>query len=120
MNITTTTKTIEFFRAKMQFTTGPVELSSMIQADEHINIIDVRSPEDFEKSHIPGAVNLPQESWQILEGLSRDRMNVVYCYSRVCHLAAKAALFFAEYEYPVMELEGGFEEWHRSGLPVES
>ena len=120
MNITSTKKAIEFFRAKMQFTTGPVELSSMIQADEHINIIDVRRSEDFEKAHIPGAVNLPQESWQILEGLSRDRVNVVYCYSHVCHLAAKAALFFAEYDYPVMELDGGFDEWQRTGLPVES
>ncbi|MHC4743058.1 MAG: rhodanese-like domain-containing protein [Planctomycetota bacterium] len=120
MDIKSTTKAIEFFRARMQFTTGPVELSSMIQADEHINIIDVRRPDDFEKGHIPGAINLPEESWPILEGLNRDRMNIVYCYSTVCHLAAKACLFFAEYDYPVMELEGGFEEWHRIGLPVES
>ena len=120
MNLTSTTKAIEFFRAKMEFTTGPVELSSMIQADEHINIIDVRGPEDFEKAHIPGAVNLPAESWQTFQGLATDRINVVYCYSHLCHLAAKAALLFAEYDYPVMELEGGFDEWQRVGLPVES
>ncbi len=119
MNVKTTTKAIEFFKSKMEFTTGPVELSHMIQADEHINIIDVRGPEDFEKAHIPGAINLPAESWETLEGLSRDRINVLYCYSHVCHLAAKAAVLFAEYEYPVMELDGGFDEWQRSGLPIE-
>lgn len=120
MNVASTTKAIEFFKAKMEFTTGPVELSHMIEADEQINIIDVRGPEDFEKAHIPGAVNLPVESWRMLEGLSRDRTNVIYCYSHVCHLAAKAAMLFAEYDYPVMEMDGGFDEWQRSGLPIES
>jgi len=120
VNLTSTTKAIDFFRAKMQFTTGLVELNSMIQADEHINIIGVRGPEDFEKAHIPGAVNLPRETWKTLEGLSTGRVNVVYCYSHLCHLAAKAALLFAEYDYQVMELDGGFDEWQRAGLPVES
>lgn len=44
----------------------------------------------------------------------------MYCYSEVCHLAAAAARDFAEHGYPVMELEGGFEEWHRNNLSIES
>ena len=120
MTLTSTSKATEFFRAKTEFTTGPVEVSLLIEADENINLIDVRKPEDYEKGHIPGALNLPRESWETFEGLSSDRLNVIYCYSHVCHMAAKGALFFSEHDYPVMELEGGFEEWRRHGLPVES
>jgi len=120
MTLTSTSKATEFFRAKTEFTTGPAEVSLLIEADENINLIDVRKPEDYEKGHIPGAINVPRESWEMLEGLSSDRVNVIYCYSHVCHIAAKGALFFAEHDYPVMELEGGFEEWRRHGLPVES
>jgi len=47
----------------------------------------------------------------------KEKTNIVYCYSQVCHLAAAAARYFAEHDYPVMELEGGFEEWQRHNLP---
>ena len=50
----------------------------------------------------------------------KEKTNIVYCYSQVCHLAAAAVRYFAENDYPVMELEGGFEKWERHDLPVES
>ena len=111
MTLVSTKRALEFFEAKMEFTTGPVELKGMMERDENINIIDVRLPEDYAKGHIPGAINLPKDNWDIFSGLSRDRTNIIYCYSQVCHLAAAAARYFAEHDYPVMELEGGFEEW---------
>jgi rhodanese-related sulfurtransferase len=33
-------------------------------------------------------------------------------------LAVADARYFAENDYPVMELEGGFEEWQDHNLPV--
>ena len=120
MILTSPQKARKFFEAKMEFTTGPIELNSMMQQGEDMNIIDVRAAEDFAKGHIPGAINLPKEDWDSHAGLNKERVNMVYCYSEVCHLAAAAARDFAEYGYPVMELEGGFEEWSRNNLPIES
>ena len=120
MTLVSTKRALEFFEAKMEFTTSPVELSGMMERDENINIIDVRLPEDFAKGHIPGAVSLPKDNWDAFSDLSRDKTNIIYCYSQVCHLAAAAAKHFSERDYPVMELEGGFEEWQRHNLPVES
>ena len=120
MILTSPKKAKEFFEAKMEFTTGPVELNGMIEQDDKVSIIDVRFPEDYAKGHIPGALNLPKSNWDSFSGLSRDKTNIIYCYSQVCHLAAAAAKHFAEHDYPVMELEGGFEEWQRNNLPVES
>src|SRR2546430_6298875 len=108
-----------YFEDKLAFTTGPVELDHMIKDGANINIVDVRAEEDFAKAHIPGAINLPKEKWETLEGLQHDKVNVVYCYTQVCHLAAAAAAHFAGRGYPVMEMDGGFEAWKESDLEVE-
>ena len=108
-----------YFENKLAFTTGPVELDRMIKEGAHINVVDVRYAEDFAKGHIPGAINLPRDKWDSFEGLQREKVNILYCYTMVCHLAATAALHFAEKGYPVMEMVGGFEAWKDAGLEVE-
>jgi rhodanese-related sulfurtransferase len=108
----------EFFEAKMAFTTGPVELERMMK-EGSVNVVDVRAADDFAKGHIPGAVNLPKERWGSLQGLRKDKTNVLYCYSIVCHLAATAAAQFAAQGFPVMELDGGWRWWKEDGFDVE-
>ena len=103
----------------MEFTTGPVELDRMIKDHENINIIDVRDYDDYMLEHIPGAVHLPRNKWNTGIGLSRDAVNIVYCYSEDCHLAATAAVEFSSQGYSVMELEGGFDGWTQHNLPIE-
>jgi rhodanese-related sulfurtransferase len=120
MTLVDTNRAVEYFQNKMEFTTGPIELRGLIDTDENINIVDVRLHEDYVSGHIPGSINLPKDKWETLEGLSHDQNNIVYCYSQVCHLAASAALFFARHGYSVVELEGGFDEWKKHDLPVES
>ncbi len=109
----------EYFEQKMRFTTGPVELERAMRAGE-VNVVDVRAEDDYRKGHIPGAKNLPEDRWSTLEGLDRDRPNVLYCYSQVCHLAATAAVEFAGQGFPIVELEGGFPGWRDMGLSVET
>lgn len=111
-------KAREFFEAKMAFTTGPVELERMMKGNE-VNVVDVRAAEDFAQGHIPGAVNLPKDQWQSLKGLRKDKTNVLYCYSQVCHLAASAAVEFTAKGYPVMELEGGWGWWKNNDFEVQ-
>ena len=120
MLLTNPRRASKFFKAKLDFTTGPVELRNMIEDEENINIIDVRRPEDFEKGHIPGAINSYRALDPTYAILSRDRVNIVYCYSEECHLAAIAAKDFAERGFSVMELEGGFEAWQKQDMPTES
>jgi len=108
----------DYFATKMAFTTGPMELERELGNGE-VNIVDVRAAEDFEAGHIPGAKNLPHERWSTLEGLEKDKINVLYCYTQVCHLAATAAVEFAGRGYSVMELEGGFAGWKDYDMRIE-
>jgi len=109
-----------FFEDKLTFTTGPVELDRMLKSgDSQITVIDVRYPDDYAKGHIPGAINLPESAWDNPTGLSKDKANILYCYTQQCHLAARAAVAFAGQGYPVMEMDGGFEAWKDNELDVE-
>ena len=108
----------KYFADKLAFTTGPVELAHQ-RDNADIRIVDVRAAEDFAKGHIPNAVNLPKDRWDSLEGLAQGKLNVLVCYSQVCHLAATAAEKFARAGFSVMELEGGFKAWQEHKLPVE-
>lgn len=108
-----------YFMQKLEYTTGPAELEKWIKDKERIAVIDVRRPEHYNEGHVPGAINLPREKWDTFEGLSKDKTNVVYCYSQVCHLAAEACLLFAENGYSVCELEGGFGTWAGMDKPIE-
>lgn len=108
----------DYFAAKMEFTTGPVELERELKGGDVV-VVDVRAAEDYAKGHVPGAISLPEDRWERPEGLDRSRVNVLYCYSQVCHLAARAAVELSAQGYPVRELEGGFEGWKQNKLPVE-
>src|SRR3954471_5427013 len=112
-------KAREFFESKMAFTTGPVELERMMKNNE-VNVVDVLAAEDYAEGHIPGAINLPYDQWSTMQGLRKDKTNVLYCYSQVCHLAATAAVEFAGQNYPVMELDGGWRWWKDDDFTVET
>jgi len=109
-----------YFEQKLAFTTGPVELDRWLKSHEdNLVVVDVREAADYEKGHIPGAINLPKEKWNSFHGLKKDKTNVVYCYTQQCHLAANACVCFAGNGYPVMELEGGFETWKEYELDIQ-
>lgn len=112
-------RAMEFFRNKIQFTMGPMEVNTALEENADINLVDVRHSSDFQDEHVPSAINLPEEEWGAFSGLRRDKLNVIYCYSAVCHLAARAAAVFAENGFPVMEMDGGFSEWKHYELPTE-
>ena len=111
-------KAKEYFEAKMSFTTGPVEVDYFRNQGDEFNLIDVRAREDFEEEHAKSAIGLPQNEWDSFRGLSKEKLNILYCYSEVCHLAAKAAVKFASAGFPVMEMNGGFEAWKEHELPT--
>lgn len=109
-----------FFEEKLAFTTGPVEVDYARKQGAEFTIVDVRSAKDYNEEHIPGSINLPEDRWPSFEGLAKDKLNVLCCYSHVCHLAARAAVEFAKAGYPVMEMDGGFAAWKQNELQTDT
>ena len=113
---------VDYFAAKLAYEMTPWSLKSLIvdqKSDKHL-VLDVRSPEHFEKGHIPGAKNIPlADLVSSLKSLPKDKTIVTYCSNITCALAPKAALELAQKGFKVMELFGGIQEWQDKGFPVE-
>jgi len=110
----------DYFINKVAFSVGPIEINQQIEQGALFALIDVREEADFEKGHLPGAINVPEAQWKTPVGLRKNAINVLYCYSQTCHLAARAAVEFATKGYPVVEMEGGFEAWEKNNLKIET
>ncbi|WP_312540664.1 rhodanese-like domain-containing protein [Enterococcus sp.] len=81
-------------------------------------VMDVRSEEDFNKRHIPGAISCP--NGMIKEPSSEIKSKiVVYCWGPSCNGSTKAASRLLHKGYNVKELIGGLEYWVKEGAPVE-
>jgi rhodanese-related sulfurtransferase len=96
-------------------TTHPAELNVMLRRNEDIVVVDVRETEDYERGHVPGALNLPPGQWQASEFLCEDALNIIYGYSERCQLAART---FAGKGYRVIEMAGGFEAWKSNNFEI--
>jgi rhodanese-related sulfurtransferase len=75
-------------------------------------IVSVRAPEDYEKGHIPGAINIPWKQIAKPESLAMlpaDQPIVVYCYTG--HTGQVAATSLKLLGYDVQNLKFGMMGW---------
>jgi rhodanese-related sulfurtransferase len=109
----------DFFANKSVLTIRPAQVNQLLRTKFLTIIVDVRETKDFIKGHVPKAINLPIGNWSKISGLKYDLTLIIYCYSKTCTLVAQAVQEFARHGYPVIEMQGGFEAWKESKLPVE-
>jgi rhodanese-related sulfurtransferase len=84
-------------------------------------LIDVRTPVEFEASHIPGAVNIPLDQLrgqlEELRGVLHEHDVVLVCRSGARAGQAQQALQAAGLTSPAV-LAGGIVDWQKTGGPV--
>ncbi len=91
------------------------------QQPEDLHLIEVLPPKLYEKSHLPGAVNIPLDAMfeeRIQEQVpeKEDRI-VVYCANNDCTKSPQAAQKLEQMGYEnVFDYEGGKVDWKKSGL----
>jgi len=55
-----TSAAVDFFEKELNFRTNPHGLNKVVTGEvKNVVIVDVRSAKDFEKGHVPGAINIP-------------------------------------------------------------
>lgn len=82
-------------------------------------LLDVRTPEEYAVSHLPGALNVhPDETdFIFLEGIARDQPIVTYCSVGFRSAELARRLQAAGYGH-VLNLEGSIFAWANAGYPV--
>lgn len=95
------------------------EASTLLQSRTDIQLIDVRTVEEFERAFIEGATLVPISSLPSLkESLSKDSPIIVYCAVGGRSYAAGKYLQSAGFS-EVYNMSGGIKEWYEKGLPVK-
>lgn len=93
------------------------ELSQRLQSGHPPQVLDVRTGDEFERGHVPGAMLVPHDELAAnLARLDRSRPVVVYCRSGRRSGIAEALL--RERGFDVSQLEGSWLAWREAGMPV--
>ena len=94
-------------------TISPREIDSYLFKPDYI-LIDIRSPRDFRRRHIKGAVCIPYEDLQERVRLLRHKTLILYCERGSTSM--KAARELAEAGYRVLTLVGGIQSYKGRNL----
>nr|NLI50215.1 sulfurtransferase [Propionibacterium sp.] len=117
----TDAQAVRYFQDKLAYTTSPREVMNAIQAGESRVLVDVRSPEAFERGRVPGALHFTLA--QLANASARLPANadvVVYDWGPASTESTRAALSLAAQGFKVQVMIGGFEYWQRLGFGVET
>ncbi len=96
------------------------EARDLIAADQSVIVLDVRSPEEYEKKHIPNALSVPIE--ELREGNfdslpNKDAKILIYCWTG--RRAEDAAAILSEHGYKNVYEFGGLVDWTGSVVGTE-
>lgn len=87
---------------------------------DSVQLLDVRTPEEYAEGHINGAININVQSDKFRETavkkLSKDSAVLVYCRSGKRSLTAAEIL--TKLGYKVVNLKGGIIDWKENGRPL--
>ncbi|WP_297889481.1 rhodanese-like domain-containing protein [Sulfurihydrogenibium sp.] len=93
-----------------------------IQKEKDIIILDVRTPQEYEKDgHIPGSILIPvQVLPQYIKDLEKFKNKKILVYCRSGNRSSLAAKFLEQNGFKnVYNLKNGIIDWKKQNLPVE-
>jgi len=91
----------------------PLELAERLDGGEPLRVLDVRTPEEYEDGHIPGAESAPLERLRdSLHRIEKSLPITVYCL--VGYRSYHACKILAHHGYQVRNLSGGFMTWSQA------
>lgn len=95
------------------------QAKQLIESGNNIQLVDVRSPEEFSSGHLKGAVNM-DISGDAFESncKSLDKNNPVYVYCLSGGRSASAAKYLRKQGYKTIELPG-IMRWRAENYPLE-
>jgi rhodanese-related sulfurtransferase len=110
-----------YFLDKLSFETDPADVArSIAEGTADFVLVDCRTVENYNKTHLPGAISLP---WATIDAEAvaalPEGLLVTYCWGPSCNASTKGAERLTALGRQVKELIGGLEYWIREGHPTE-
>ena len=100
-------------------TVPEIEVEALAELDGRAVVVDVREPAEYDRGHVPGAVNIPQAELAARLGeLPRDKRVLVICQGGARSFRAAQFLRQVGFEQ-VVNVRGGTGAWMEAGRPVE-
>ncbi|KXA98638.1 hypothetical protein AKJ39_01380 [candidate division MSBL1 archaeon SCGC-AAA259J03] len=97
---------------------GPTKAKGLIASKDPI-VLDVRTPDEFEDGHVPGAVLVPVDELKGSTVLEIPKDEEVLCYCRSGHRSSWAAEYLSQRGYvQAYNLSGGILAWENRGYKV--
>jgi molybdopterin/thiamine biosynthesis adenylyltransferase/rhodanese-related sulfurtransferase len=99
---------------------GPAEVKKRLDAGEPLVVVDVRDPDEYRDGHIEPAANISRGFLEFRIGtVASDPTTplVLYCQTGLRSILAARQLKELGYDN-VVNLQGGFQKWAQSGLPI--
>ncbi|MGI4815787.1 MAG: rhodanese-like domain-containing protein [Janthinobacterium lividum] len=99
----------------------PAELAAAQANDPQLIVLDCRTPEEFERFHVPGAISAPGADllhWVDPYIGDGTRPIVVSCAGRTRGIIGAQALINAGVRNPVYALRGGTQAWRLAGFEL--
>ena len=95
------------------------QVRRLLALDQAI-LLDARHPDEYDKGHLPDAINVPYENLNevetILGGLARDKWLICHCDGPPCDLGELLGLeLLARGAAHVAVYSGGLDAWRESG-----
>ncbi len=79
-------------------------------------VVDVRTPQEFEQSHIPEAINInffdPEFKYKLLE-LDREKSYYLYCKNETRSYRSMKFMEDNDFRHVFM-LKGGYQDWNKA------
>ena len=92
-------------------------------AGPDVQLVDVRTPDEYEQGHIVGAMNIDWKSDTFADDasgmLDKSKTVALYCKGGRRSHAAAGKLYRMGYKH-IVELQGGFEAWQAAGKTVQA
>jgi adenylyltransferase/sulfurtransferase len=99
---------------------SPAQVKERLQGDSQVQLIDVRSPQDYKEGYIKGSrlIPLPELPTRLRE-IKADRPVLLFCRSGMRSSNALSLLKNNGYTQ-VEQISGGIMAWSMGGHPVET
>ena len=99
---------------------GPADLARRMKSGDKVVVIDVGDPDEFRDGHIEASTNISRGFLEFRIGTAVTDPHtpiVLYCQTGLRSVLAAKALRELGYA-TVINLQGGYQKWVQSGLPV--